>query len=334
MTNSSNQPHKSRNIIKVLSIDGGGVKGVVTIRILQEIEKRTNKTISQLFDIVTGTSTGGFIASALITPDPDGKPLYNAEYLMNLYLNELSNIFAPSISRKLLTGLGLWGSKYDRSSYDKILRQTFGKTLLSQTLLPIFIPIFAIDRNKPFIASSFFAQQSMTNDFYLKDIVAATSAAPTYFTPVKFKNLDNSVSYTGADGGIYAHNPELIGITGVYIMHPRLEIKNVVLLSIGTGVLLQDLSTSGVGNDGHIGWLKNKDIIGNMVNTDSIIAEAAITAMLRRNSHFRFRVDLPLNLESMDDGSKTNLSALVALAEEFITKNSEQIDALCKVLCK
>ena len=123
MTNSSNQPHKSRNIIKVLSIDGGGVKGVVTIRILQEIEKRTNKTISQLFDIVTGTSTGGFIASALITPGQDGKPQYNAEYLMNLYLNELSNIFAPSISRKLLTGLGLWGSKYDRSSY--VVRQAY-----------------------------------------------------------------------------------------------------------------------------------------------------------------------------------------------------------------
>ena len=232
MTNSSNQPQKSRNIIKVLSIDGGGVRGIIPVRILQEIEARTNKPISEVFDIITGTSTGGLIASALITPNQDGKPRYNTKDLMQLYLNDSSSIFSPSVFRRLLTGFGLWGSKYDRSNYDQILLQTFGNTLLSQALCPIFIPIYAIDKDKPFIASSFFAKQSNTNDFYLKDIVAATSAAPTYFTPVKFKNLDNSVSYTGADGGIYANNPELVGITGVYVMYPHLEIQNIVLLSI------------------------------------------------------------------------------------------------------
>ena len=280
------------------------------------------------------TSTGGLITSALITPNQNGTPRYNAKDLMNFYLNDLLNIFAPSIFRKLLTGFGLWGSKYDRSNYDQILLQTFGNTLLSQALCPIFIPIYAIDKNKPFIASSFFAKQSNTNDFYLKDIVAATSAAPTYFTPVKFKNLDNSVSYTGADGGIYANNPELVGITGVYIMYPHLEIQNIVLLSIGTGESQQDINTKHNGNDGEIGWLKNKDIIGDMIDAESVLAEAAITAMLKHNSHFRFQVSLPKNLLAMDNSSSSNLSALVTVAEDFITQNSEQIDALCKVICK
>jgi patatin-like phospholipase/acyl hydrolase len=331
MTNASNPPNR---VIKVLSIDGGGVRGLIPVRILQEIETRTNKPIPQLFDIITGTSTGGLITSALITPNQKGTPRYNAKDLMNFYLNDSLNIFAPSIFRKVLIGFGLWGSKYDRSNYDQILLQTFGNTLLSQALCPIFIPIYAIDKNKPFIASSFFAKQSNTNDFYLKDIVAATSAAPTYFTPVKFKNLDNSVSYTGADGGIYANNPELVGITGVYIMYPHLEIQNIVLLSIGTGESQQDINTQHNGNNGEIGWLKNKDIIGDMIDAESVLAEAAITAMLKHNSHFRFQVSLPKNLTAMDNSSSSNLSALVTIAEDFITQNSEQIDALCKVLCK
>ena len=81
-------------MMKVLSIDGGGVRGIIPARILQEIEIRTNKHISQLFNIVSGTSTGGLLTLALTKPDTQGNPEFFAGYLVELYKERSKEIFA------------------------------------------------------------------------------------------------------------------------------------------------------------------------------------------------------------------------------------------------
>ena len=317
--------------MKVLSIDGGGVRGIIPARILQEIETRTNKHISQLFNIVSGTSTGGLLTLAITKPSGQGNPEFSAEYLVRLYMERSKEIFAkPSIIRKIKAGFGLWGSKYDRAAYDKILLQIFKDNLLSQSLCPVFIPIYSLGNSKPFIASTYFAARNKENDFYLRDIAGAASAAPTYFDPIKFRSPNGTTIYQGVDGGIYANNPELIGVTGVYLLHPNFEIRNIILLSLGTGDTVKNNQNSG--NDGDIGWLKNKDIIGNMVNAESAIAETSVTAMLKNSNHFRFQLHLPNELADMDNSSDSNLNALLEAAENFIQQNTHSIDNLCKKL--
>jgi patatin-like phospholipase/acyl hydrolase len=318
-------------MMKVLSIDGGGVRGIIPARILQEIETRTNKPISKLFNIVSGTSTGGLLTLAITKPDGQGNPEFSAEYLVRLYMERSKEIFAkPSIIRKIKTGFGLWGSKYDRAAYDEILLQIFKDNLLSQSLCPIFIPIYSLGNSKPFIASTYFAARNKENDFYLRDIAGAASAAPTYFDPKKFRSPNSTTIYQGIDGGIYANNPELIGVTGVYLVHPSFEIGNIILLSLGTGDTVKNNQNSG--NDGDIGWLKNKDIIGNMMDAESAIAETAVTAMLKNSNHFRFQLHLQNELAAMDNSSDSNLNALLEAAENFIQQNTHSIDNLCKKL--
>ena len=318
-------------MMKVLSIDGGGVRGIIPARILQEIETRTNKPISKLFNIVSGTSTGGLLTLAITKPDGQGNPEFSAEYLVRLYMERSKEIFAkPSIIRKIKTGFGLWGSKYDRAAYDEILLQIFKDNLLSQSLCPIFIPIYSLGNSKPFIASTYFAARNKENDFYLRDIAGAASAAPTYFDPKKFRSPNSTTIYQGVDGGIYANNPELIGVTGVYLLHPSFEIGNIILLSLGTGDTVKNNQNSG--NDGDIGWLKNKDIIGSMMDAESAIAETAVTAMLKNSNHFRFQLHLPSELADMDNSSDNNLNALLEAAEDFIQQNTLSIDNLCKKL--
>lgn len=331
--------------MKALAIDGGGVKGIIPARILQEIETRTGKPVAELFDIVTGTSTGGLLALGLtasfdkcynivVSPDHQtNKPLYSAKDLVRFYLCRSKEIFAkPTLVRKFKTGFGVWGSKYDRTAYDAILDQVFGNSLLGDTICPVFIPIYSLENNKPFIASTFFAAKNLKNEFYLKDIAAATSAAPTYFDPKVFRaTWGRGASYQGVDGSIYADNPELIGIIGVYIMHPRLDIKDITLVSLGTGnaTIRNNQSSS---NNGEIGWLKNKDIIGDMMDAESSIAETAIKAMLNNNTHFRLQPDIPSELDEIDNSSDSNLQALLKIAEDFISNNSNSIDKLCKIL--
>jgi patatin-like phospholipase/acyl hydrolase len=318
-------------MMKVLSIDGGGVRGIIPARILKEIETRTNKPISKLFNIVSGTSTGGLLTLAITKPNTQGNPEFSAKNLVDLYMERSKEIFAkPSIIRKIKTGFGLWGSKYDRAAYDKILLQIFKDTLLSQSLCPVFIPIYSLGNSKPFIASTYFAACNKENDFYLRDIAGAASAAPTYFDPKKFRSPNSTTIYQGVDGGIYANNPELIGVTGVYLLHPSFEIGNIILLSLGTGDTVKNNQNSG--NDGDIGWLKNKDIIGNMMDAESAIAETAVTAMLKNSNHFRFQLHLPNELAAMDNSSDSNLNALLEAAENFIQQNTHSIDNLCKKL--
>jgi patatin-like phospholipase/acyl hydrolase len=318
-------------MMKVLSIDGGGVRGIIPARILKEIETRTNKPISKLFNIVSGTSTGGLLTLAITKPNTQGNPEFSAENLVDLYMERSKEIFAkPSIIRKIKTGFGLWGSKYDRAAYDEILLQIFKDNLLSQSLCPIFIPIYSLGNSKPFIASTYFAARNKENDFYLRDIAGAASAAPTYFDPKKFRSPNSTTIYQGVDGGIYANNPELIGVTGVYLLHPSFEIGNIILLSLGTGDTVKNNQNSG--NDGDIGWLKNKDIIGSMMDAESAIAETAVTAMLKNSNHFRFQLHLPSELADMDNSSDNNLNALLEAAEDFIQQNTLSIDNLCKKL--
>src|SRR5690242_11078260 len=82
-----------RKIFRVLSIDGGGVRGIIPARILEEIEKRTNKPISELFDLIVGNSTGGLIALGLTTPDDENKPKYTAKNILDFYIKNSKNIF-------------------------------------------------------------------------------------------------------------------------------------------------------------------------------------------------------------------------------------------------
>ena len=69
--------------IKILSIDGGGIRGIIPAIILSRIEEKTLKPIAELFDLIAGTSTGGLLALALTKPSPDSIPQYSAKKLIH-----------------------------------------------------------------------------------------------------------------------------------------------------------------------------------------------------------------------------------------------------------
>ena len=86
------------NVVKVLSIDGGGIRGIIPAMVLMEIERRTQRPIATLFDLVAGTSTGGILALGLAKPNGQGRPEHSAESLLGLYENDGAKIFSRSAS--------------------------------------------------------------------------------------------------------------------------------------------------------------------------------------------------------------------------------------------
>jgi patatin-like phospholipase/acyl hydrolase len=92
---------------KVLSIDGGGIRGLIPAMVLAEIERRTGKRIAEMFDLVAGTSTGGILALGVTKPGQDGKPEYSAKKLIDLYETEGGKIFSIPVWHRIHSGWGL-----------------------------------------------------------------------------------------------------------------------------------------------------------------------------------------------------------------------------------
>ncbi len=106
---------------RILSIDGGGIRGIIPAIILASIEERTGKPISELFDLIAGTSTGAILALGLTKPNASGKPEFTAQRIGELYEEEIPNIFRNPQS--------WWGISSLRNSNHSHSKR-FSKTLL------------------------------------------------------------------------------------------------------------------------------------------------------------------------------------------------------------
>ncbi len=125
---------------KILSIDGGGIRGIIPAVILGELERKTGKAASSLFDLIAGTSTGGILALGLVKPNQDGSPHYSAMDLVGLYESNGSRIFSRSLLHRVLA-LGRFSkAKYSTTGLEKVLQEYFGETMLSEALTGLVVP--------------------------------------------------------------------------------------------------------------------------------------------------------------------------------------------------
>ena len=110
---------------KVLSIDGGGIRGIIPAMVLAEIEARTGKRSAEMFDLVAGTSTGGILALGLTKPEQDGGPEYSAERLIELYDGEGGRIFHIPTWHRLRSGWGVAEEKYPSEGIEEVAKRYF-----------------------------------------------------------------------------------------------------------------------------------------------------------------------------------------------------------------
>jgi len=303
--------------ITVLAIDGGGIRGMIPAAFLNQLERRTGRSVSQLFDYVAGTSTGGILALGLGLGRPGQAPPYTASELMSLYTSEGHRIF----SRGLLHIVGALGSlngpKYPDDGVDEVLNKYFAGMRLKDARTNLLVPAYAIELRCPFFFRSWQAQAQATHlshDFEAWQVARCTSAAPTYFPPQQARAADGR-SYALIDGGMYANNPALCAWVEAHDRHPGSEI---LVLSLGTGNESKPVRYEAARNWGLAGWAPHLiDVIFDGVS-DTVDVE--LDEMLNtggRRDHFRFQSDLAGASQDMDDTGLENLQALKALGEEL-----------------
>jgi predicted acylesterase/phospholipase RssA len=327
-----------RTKFSLLAVDGGGIRGVIPARVLQEIERHFRRPICDLFDLVAGTSTGGIIALGLTKPqDGTRTPQFTAADLLALYRDHGGDIFPQSLWRKAWTVGGLGGVKYSAKPLEELLQDRFGETMLSQALVDVCVPSYDLSR-----PGSFFFKRSYAGDpteqwdVPMALVARATSAAPTYFDPARI-GADSAL----VDGGVFANNPAVSGYADALdiIAKDRERYADDVeihVVSVGTG---QPPQTAARGGAIPVRWSRAngwglarwaRPVLEVVFDGVAEAAEYQLCRLCRHENgsaprYHRLQSELPRASGALDDASPQNIAALERDAEELLEEEQDKL---------
>jgi patatin-like phospholipase/acyl hydrolase len=296
--------------MRVLSIDGGGIRGVIPALVLAEIEKRSGKRIFELFDLIAGTSTGGILACALCAPEA-----LPAEQLVALYEVEGPKIFDRSVWQRIRSADGLLDEKYDGGALDRALERFLSDKRLAETKPDLLVPAYNMGDPGPYFFKSRKAREE-NEDFPLSQVARATAAAPTYFEPA------DVAGQALVDGGVFAANPAMCAFAEVMRFEPAADI---FLLSLGTGQRTHKRSFDEVEDWGLVEWAK--PILDVVFDGVSDAVDYQLRHALDDGHYWRLQVELDRAADALDNAGEENLRLLREQAEQLISDRSADIDA-------
>jgi len=336
--------------IRILSIDGGGIRGILPARVLQNIEQKTGKPARELFHLIAGTSTGGIIACGLLA----GK---SAKALGDLYAARGGDIFSHSLWHTIETADNLGGPKYPPATLEAILQEQLGDTWLGDTAgVELLVPSYVIElprpedadgfstTRRPFLFKSWKARGTFLDpgdrkpdlDFRLRDIARATSAAPTYFPPARIQNRSGD-AFAAIDGGVFANNPAMCAWTAAYRLYPEIRQRGAIVLSLGTGSLERAIPYSEAKGWGELRWLHPVLSVLFDGNSDTVCYE--LDQLLGPDRHFRIETTtgtdpkLPYTVnEDFDCATTDNISRLETLSQYLIEARRDRLDRVIGLL--
>jgi patatin-like phospholipase/acyl hydrolase len=314
--------------ISVLSIDGGGIRGLIPAAFLAQLEARTGQSIASLFDYVAGTSTGGILALGLTRSGAGLQPL-SAEAMINLYKNEGGRIFNRSFWHTVVAIGQINGPKYPADGPDQVLHQYFGESRFKDCKSNVLITAYEIERRKAFFFRSWQAKaMPASHDFNAWEVARSTSAAPTFFPPHQIKSADGS-TWSLVDGGMYANNPALCAWVEAHDQKPGDEI---FVVSLGTGNLNRKVPYAQAKDWGLVGWAPWLiDIIfDGQSDTSDIELDEMLNTRGGADRYYRFQCDLTESEQPMDDTDPGNLSALEKLGRTLA--QGARFDEVCSRL--
>jgi patatin-like phospholipase/acyl hydrolase len=357
----------AKHKLKILSIDGGGIKGIIPCSILNFIEQQTGKKIAEIFHLIAGTSTGGIIATGLTAPDEDGFHAFSAADMLNLYVKNGKDIFSrrPADLKTWLDNIiqdGLFDMAYDVKNFEKLLNQYFGNTKLAEVLsADILVTTYAPGVEKPFYFSSRLAKTETKENFLLKEISRCTSAAPTFFKPKKVEVGGEKVSFV--DGGVFANNPAVLAyseakeiwkakIKAEANRHPGMDLdakafEPVVspddndlpffMLSLGCGHFPTPINYSDAEKWRTKDWIQpllTNVFMQSVSESTHYIMHYLMPPYNDGTMRYVRMGDLTLdeNTAEMDNASNDNIEALVQLGEKYVEDNKDKLLELCKLL--
>jgi len=316
-----------QELIKILSIDGGGVRGIIPSMVLAEIENKTGKRIAEMFDLMAGTSAGGIITLGLNVKGQNGKPKFSAKEISKFFTDDCPEVFKKSPWKKFTSGFGLLDEKYDHEPLVTVLKKYMGETKLKSCKTKTLISTYDILNRHP----QFFKSWSPSYENHkMREIARATSAAPTYFEPMELKMKHNNAVLV--DGGVFINNPAVSAYAEAIrlIKEGKLPKKPILIISLGTGELTRKITYKEAKDWGLIQWVR--PVLDVVFDGVSDAVDYQLNLILGKGKFYRFQTKLVEGFDDFDDASNTNIKTLIRLAEALITRRQADINKICQII--
>lgn len=341
--------------MRVLALDGGGVRGAFTAQILCRIEKETGLPICELFQgSITGTSTGSLIALGLVSPDKDGwsgEGPYTADEIVTFYRTQASHMFSGCCAgdncvrslqcpvssasrvgcffRSILTCCGccgcfyncngVCGPRYTRKALDGELRSLLGTTRqLREAWVPVQTVAYDIGRGGGIFYPS--STDRRTYEYFLCEAGAASSAAPTYFpAAVIGDGSAGRPQRVCIDGGLFENNPVLSAVrqAGATLGNNH-DISDFTIVSVGTGHG-RAFSDEALQQAGALSWAR--PAISIAMEGTSAATDLSFSSLFRAGNYFRVQAPLPADLLEMDNSD--NIQKLINKANDLCNSTDQ-----------
>lgn len=336
---------------RVLSIDGGGIRGLIAARVIARLEELISeeageeRRLADCFHMFAGTSTGGLLALGLTVPDPadPARPRLSGAELVELYRTEGPRIFGDTLHKVL--SLGGWiAPKHSESRFEQALRERFGDARLREALRELIVTSYDMSEPGPHFFKRWRARESDDRDVSMVDVGIATSAAPTYFPS---RGIGGRAL---VDGGVFAANPSVAAVAEALKRRDEaphdLSAGDLLLVSLGTGQHEMGHPQSQVRRWGRIGWIlprrEDPALIAAFLDGQSDAADHWAEILLNHEPgratldpaargagprYFRFQTKLEVSTP-LDDASPRALGQLNDAADRLL---AEQDDGLREV---
>jgi patatin-like phospholipase/acyl hydrolase len=340
--------------IRVLSIDGGGVRGIIPARLLVELEKLAGKPVTELFDVIAGTSTGGIIALLLAHPGAPGAAPLEAAGVLELYHTEMLRIFPPlevkdwrdwwdeqqghaAFSQRF--GAALMPHHYGNARYlptglEDALGRMLGDALLGDATVDVVIPAYDMRGRRPVLFRSAEARAGREPNLAMKIVARATSAAPTYFPPLRLAGEPgDGAERVLVDGGLVANNP----VTLAYFdaIERSVGERDAVIVSLGTGLPPAESDTY------EEIWSRTwaslaMGLLAVVFDGTSELSSELIKRMIDGSSanhrYWRFQTELRGCSARLDDASPENAAKLFAIADALVAEQHDELRRVAQAL--
>ena len=334
---------RSPKALRILSIDGGGIKGIVPATILVYLEERIQQfsgrvdvRIADCFDWIAGSSTGGILACFYLLPDPErpGRPKLSAKEALERYLQQGEGAFQRTYLQQVRNQLGIAEEEYSHRMLERQLKRTIGKDVrLSDLVRPCVIPAYNCHKDEPLFFNSKTADRF--DSLTAWQVAKATASAPGFFRATRLKDA-NGQSLVLQDGSLWTTDPALCAYWEARKATCPSEIaksnRQTLLLSLGTGKMSRRYLVKELRRQKQRGSVA----FNKMMAKQSCTAQQRLREIFSRyepdGSYHRLDPALTDATSAMDNVSSENLQALHELGLAYVEEEKEKLDAIAKQL--
>ena len=325
----------------LLSIDGGGIRGIIPLYFLLCLEKdlliKHNKTVYETFDMYAGTSVGSIVIGSIVYTNFGSVQ----KLIDNLYTTEnLKGIFSPypNILRHVMLR-----PLYSGSFKTNLIKKYLKDTKITDTEKKVLIPVYSVSEQKAKFYKSYTinAEGDVKDDnsenyninnkkLLLSSVVDASSAAPIYFPSVEYdsdtedieidtkkQKKQKKVIRVGIDGAVFSNNPSDCLYADALRLYPE---ENITIISIGTGSKMQTKRHSETKKWGSFQWVRS-GLVDTLISNE-IISDYKTKHFAEALGHRYIRIQEPVNI-SLDDITK--ISELKEIAFEWYNKYRDEL---------